>query len=111
MEAAPTSSPVPMRDTAPTHHMEPRRLLELKQGESSGDDDDHLLQAVKLIKPTALIGVSAQAGIFTEAICREVAALNPPQQAAGAPPMLIFALSNPTSKAECTAKQAYEWTG
>ena len=77
---------------------------------SSGDDDD-LLQAVKLIKPTALIGVSAQAGIFTEAICRELAALNPPQQAAGAPPMLIFALSNPTSKAECTAKQAYEWTG
>ena len=76
---------------------------------SSGDDD--LLQAVKLIKPTALIGVSAQAGIFTEAICRELAALNPPQQAAGAPPMLIFALSNPTSKAECTAKQAYEWTG
>lgn len=61
-----------------------------------------LLDAVKAIKPSALIGVSAQGQSFDKAVCEEMAAVN------AAP--LIFALSNPTSKAECTAAQAYEWT-
>ncbi len=62
-----------------------------------------LLDAVKLLRPTALIGVSAQGAAFTQAVCAEMASISE------AP--LIFALSNPTSKAECTAQQAYEWTG
>ena len=61
-----------------------------------------LLECIEMIQPSALIGVSAQPQSFTEEICKKMAMIqkNP----------LIFALSNPTSKAECTAQQAYEWT-
>ena len=61
-----------------------------------------LLAAVEAIKPWALIGVSGQAGSFTEPVVKAMARVN-------ARP-LVFALSNPTSKAECTAEQAYTWT-
>jgi malate dehydrogenase (oxaloacetate-decarboxylating)(NADP+) len=60
------------------------------------------LSAVQFLKPSALIGVSAIPNTFTREICEEMAQYN--QQP------IIFALSNPTSKAECTARQAYEWT-
>jgi malate dehydrogenase (oxaloacetate-decarboxylating)(NADP+) len=61
-----------------------------------------LAGAVKAIKPTMLIGVSGQPKTFTEAIVRDLAAFNQRP--------VIFALSNPTSKAECTAEEAYRWT-
>ncbi|MCZ6917209.1 MAG: NAD-dependent malic enzyme [Gemmatimonadetes bacterium] len=62
----------------------------------------NLLATVKAIRPTTLIGVSGQAGTFTEPVLREMASLNERP--------VVLALSNPTSKAECTAEQAYEWT-
>jgi malate dehydrogenase (oxaloacetate-decarboxylating)(NADP+) len=58
--------------------------------------------AVKALQPTAIIGVGAVPGTFTEAVVHEMSRINRRP--------VIFALSNPTSKAECTAQQAYEWS-
>ncbi|HVG82973.1 MAG TPA: NAD-dependent malic enzyme [Vicinamibacterales bacterium] len=62
-----------------------------------------LLSSIRAIRPTALIGAAAVAGAFTREVIDEMTRLN-------ARP-IIFSLSNPTSKAECTAAQAYECSG
>jgi malate dehydrogenase (oxaloacetate-decarboxylating)(NADP+) len=58
--------------------------------------------AVEMIKPTAIIGVSGMSRAFDEKVIRTFAKQqkNP----------IIFSLSNPTSKSECTAEDAYRWT-
>jgi len=61
-----------------------------------------LAEAVDAIRPTALIGVSGSAQAFTQPIVERMRELNPHP--------VIFALSNPTSKSECTAEQAYAWS-
>ena len=68
----------------------------------SGDLTGSLLEVVRQVKPTVLIGVSKQAGSFNEDVIREM------QSHVSRP--LIMALSNPTSKSECTAEQSYRWT-
>jgi malate dehydrogenase (oxaloacetate-decarboxylating)(NADP+) len=61
------------------------------------------LTAIRTLKPTAIIGVAATGGTFTPEVLGAMAELN-------ARP-IVFALSNPTSKSECTAEEAYRHTG
>ena len=69
----------------------------------SFEENSDFLSAVKVVQPSILIGVSGQGGAFTEPLIREMGRVNSHP--------IIFALSNPTSKSECTAEQAYNWTG
>jgi len=60
------------------------------------------LSAVRTLKPTAIIGVAAVGGTFTQEVLGEMARINQRP--------IVFALSNPTSQAECTAEEAYRGT-
>jgi malate dehydrogenase (oxaloacetate-decarboxylating)(NADP+) len=60
------------------------------------------LAIIEAIRPAAIIGVSGQPGMFSEPILKRMAELNDRP--------IIFALSNPTSKTECTAEAAYRLT-
>jgi len=60
------------------------------------------VDAVQALQPTAILGLSGQPSTFTKDVVEGMAKIN-------ARP-IIFALSNPTSKAECTAEQAYTWS-
>lgn len=61
-----------------------------------------LLDAVKAIKPTVLIGSSGVGKTFTKEVVEAMTSFNEKP--------LILALSNPTSQSECTAEQAYTWS-
>ena len=72
-----------------------RKLLYAHDHEFSAD----LPTVAETLKPTAIIGLSGKQGLFTGPLFKAMARLNERP--------IIFALSNPTSKAECTAAEAY----
>jgi len=62
-----------------------------------------LIDTIKMVKPNVLIGLSAVGGLFNKEV---LTAMNQNES-----PPIIFPLSNPTSRSECTAQQAQEATG
>lgn len=74
------------------------KLLYAHESESLTD----FLSAVKSVRPTVIIGASGQPGTFTQAVLEAMAACNQVP--------IVMAMSNPTSRAECTAEQACSWT-
>jgi len=63
---------------------------------------ESFVEAVNMLEPTAIIGISGQPGKFTREVVEAMTRINERP--------IIFALSNPTSKSECTAEQAYTWS-
>jgi malate dehydrogenase (oxaloacetate-decarboxylating)(NADP+) len=61
-----------------------------------------LVATIETLKPTALIGVSTKGGAFNQRVVEAMSRLNERP--------VIFAISNPTDKAECSAEQAYTWS-
>merc|ERR1712038_1793304 len=59
-------------------------------------------EMVNELKPTVLIGAAAIPNVFTQQIIEDMARINDQP--------IIFALSNPTSQAECTAEEAYKYS-
>jgi malate dehydrogenase (oxaloacetate-decarboxylating)(NADP+) len=60
-------------------------------------------EAIQTIKPTAILGLSTVKGSFDQEVIELMAGINERP--------LIFACSNPTSRSECTAEEAYMWSG
>jgi malate dehydrogenase (oxaloacetate-decarboxylating)(NADP+) len=61
-----------------------------------------LVATIEAFRPTALVGACGQGGRFTRPVVEAMGRVTERP--------IIFALSNPTSKAECTAEQAYTWS-
>jgi malate dehydrogenase (oxaloacetate-decarboxylating) len=61
-----------------------------------------LEETIRNFRPTILIGTSGTSGLFTEAVVRAMAAVNDRP--------IVFPLSNPTRKSECTASEAIGWS-
>ena len=90
-----------MKDLRPEQRAYARKNQEV-QGWAQSNGVIGLLDVVRQAKPTVLIGVSGQAGAFTESAVREMAKHTPRP--------VIFPLSNPTSRSEATPQDLMAWT-
>ena len=90
-----------MKDLRPEQRAYARKNQEV-QGWAQSNGEIGLLDVVRRAKPTVLIGVSGQAGAFTEPAVREMAKHTPRP--------VIFPLSNPTSRSEATPQDLMAWT-
>ncbi|WP_281365467.1 NAD-dependent malic enzyme [Rhizobium indigoferae] len=61
------------------------------------------VEAVKALRPTAIIGVSTMPKLFNQQVIEAMSEINERP--------IIFPYSNPTSRSECTAEEAYRWSG
>jgi malate dehydrogenase (oxaloacetate-decarboxylating)(NADP+) len=61
------------------------------------------VEAVEALKPTGIIGVSTVPKLFNREVIEAMAKINERP--------IIFPYSNPTSRSECTAEEAYRWSG
>ena len=66
------------------------------------DPIDTFAGAIEALKPTAIIGVSTAAKAFNQPVIEAMARINERP--------IIFPYSNPTSRSECTAEEAYKWS-
>lgn len=80
-------------DTAATIH--PFIREDLENGSS-------LEEVVRTVKPTILLGLSGQGGLFTEDIVKAMASFNDQP--------VILPMSNPSNSSECTASDVFQWT-
>lgn len=80
-----------------THWSSHKKLFQRK-----GPMMNDFMEILDMVRPTVLIGASAATGAFTKDVLKKMTTF--------AERPIIFALSNPNSKAECTAAQAYEHT-
>lgn len=88
------------------------RLAEHKKYFARTDNNGHqfrtLEEVIEYVKPSALVGLTATFGVFTESVVRALKA-SVDAGGLGRRPIL-FPLSNPLTKAECTFEQAVNWT-
>lgn len=88
------------------------KLAEHKKYFARTDNNGHqfrtLEEVIEYVKPSALVGLTATFGVFTESVVRALKA-SVDAGGLGRRPIL-FPLSNPLSKAECTFEQAVNWT-
>jgi malate dehydrogenase (oxaloacetate-decarboxylating) len=79
-----------------------RKKSDVAGWQVSNSTEIGLLDVIRNAKPTVLIGVSGQAGAFTEEIIRTMAK--------NSERPIVFPLSNPTSRCEATPQQVLDWT-
>jgi malate dehydrogenase (oxaloacetate-decarboxylating) len=91
-----------MKDLRPEQKAYARDEQEVQSWRQQPNGEISLLDVVRQVKPSVLIGVSGQAGAFTEQAVREMAKYTSRP--------VIFPLSNPTSRSEATPQDLMDWT-